>query len=156
MKKFFDNIENAICAIGLIIMTSITVINVFSRKFLGMSMSFLEEITVAMFILISLFGAAAVAREGGHLGLDLITSHLPKKIQKSANILVWVCAALFSVFMIINGFRMVRSEIELGMKTPSLGWPEWWFGIIIPISGIFILIRFTQWTVSILRNKEVE
>jgi TRAP-type C4-dicarboxylate transport system permease small subunit len=73
MKKFLNNFENYIMAGGLTVMTFITVINVISRKFLGLSMSFLEEITTAMFILITLLGAAAAAGKGAHLGLSALT-----------------------------------------------------------------------------------
>jgi len=157
MKKFLDNLENGLCAAGLFVMTFITVINVISRKFLGMSMSFLEELTIAMFILISLVGTAQVARIGGHLGLNLITDMLPKKIQKYTCLIAWACAAIFSGFLIVYGFQMVKGEMALGMKTAALGWPEWWFGIIIPLSGILILLGFTEWIIDVFKQaKEVE
>jgi TRAP-type C4-dicarboxylate transport system permease small subunit len=137
-------------------MTFITVINVISRKFLGMSMSFLEEITIAMFILISLFGAAEVAKEGGHLGLNLLTDMMPKKAQKVTSVISWACAMFFGGLLVRYGYVMVKGEIALGMTTPSLGWPEWWFGAIIPLSGLFIIIRFTQWIINILMDKDTK
>ena len=96
MKKFLDNFENYIMSFGLTVMTFITVINVISRKFLGLSMSFLEEITTAMFILVSLLGAAQVAKKGGHLGLSILTDFIPKRFQKYAALITWAAAAFFS------------------------------------------------------------
>jgi C4-dicarboxylate transporter DctQ subunit len=157
MKKFLDNIENYIMAFGLFVMTFITVINVISRKFLGLSMSFLEELTTAMFILVSLLGAAQVARKGGHLGLSALTDLLPKKYQKYVALITWAVATFFSYFLIRYGFAMVQSEIRMNMRTPALGWPEWWFGMFVPVGGIFIFIRFTQWIIDVFRqSKEVE
>lgn len=97
MKKFFNNIENYLMAFGLTVMTFITVINVISRKLLGLSMSFLEELTTTMFILISLLGAAQVARKGGHLGLSALTDLLPKKYQKFVALVTWAAAAFFHI-----------------------------------------------------------
>lgn len=157
MKKYLNNVENVLCAIGLFVMMAITVINALSRKFLGLSMSFLEEVTIAMFILISLFGAAEVAREGGHMGLDLITNHLPKKLRKYVLLITWICATAFCYFLTVYGFQMVQSEIRHNVRTAALGWPEWWFGAILPVSGILIFIRYTQWIIGVFKqDKEDE
>lgn len=157
LKKFINNFENYFMAGGLFVMTFITVINVMSRKFLGLSMSFLEEITTAMFILISLLGAAVAAKRGGHLGLSVLTDLIPKKYQKYVALLTWAAAAFFSFFLIKYGIVMVQSEIKMGMKTAALGWPEWVFGIFLPIGGIFIFVRFTLWAISFfIPSKEVK
>jgi len=157
LKKIFGNIEYYVMSAGLTIMTFITVINVFSRKFLGLSMSFLEEITTAMFLLITLLGAAAAAKRGAHLGLSVLTDLLPKKLQKYVSIITWLVAVVFSVLLLKFGIDMVQSEIKMGITTPSLGWPEAIFGSFVPIGAIFILIRFTQWTFnSIKQSKEVK
>lgn len=152
--KFLNNIENYIMSIGLTIMTFITVANVISRKFLGLSMSFLEEITTAMFLLITLLGAAVAAKRGGHLGLSVLTDLLPKKHQKYVILITWVTSLIFSGLLIKYGIAMVQSEIRMGITTPSLGWPEAIFGSFVPIGGIFILIRFTQWTFNAIKQSK--
>lgn len=156
MKKFFDNIEQYIMASGLTIMTFITVANVFSRKVMHLSMSFLEEITTIMFILISLLGAAVAAKKGGHLGLSVFTDLLPKKYQKYVALVTWFVAAFFCFILVKYGFVMVQGEFAMGIKTPSLGWPEWIFGMTLPVGGIFIFIRYTQFTINMFRSKEVQ
>lgn len=157
MKKILDNLENYVMSAGLTIMTFITVINVISRKFLGLSMSFLEEITTAMFLLITLLGAAVAAKKGSHLGLSALTDLLPKKLQKYVVLFTWLTSVVFSVLLIKFGIDMVQSEIRMGITTPSLGWPEAIFGSFVPIGGVFILLRFTQWTFNTIKqSKEVK
>lgn len=156
MKKFIDNFEENIMAGALFVMTFITVINVISRKFLHLSMSFLEEITTMMFILISLLGTAVAAKRGAHLGLSILTDLLPKKFQKYIALFSTLCAVFFSYFLIKYGIDMVISEMKSGQTTPSLGWPEWMFGLIIPVGGILILIRFIQHGIGELKTKEGE
>lgn len=152
-----DNFENYVMSAGLTVMTFITVINVISRKFFSMSMSFLEEITTAMFLLITLLGAAAAAKKGGHLGLSALTDLLPKKHQKYVVLITWAAAVVFSVLLLKFGIDMVQSEIRMGITTPSLGWPEAVFGSFVPIGAVFILLRFTQWTFyTIKQSKEVK
>ena len=91
------------------------------------------------------------------IGLSALTDLIPQKYQKYVAVITWAAATFFSYYLIRYGISMVQSEIRMGMKTPSLGWPEWWFGLFIPIGGIFIFIRFTQWIISVFRQiKEVE
>lgn len=156
MKKFFNHFEEYIMAGALFIMTFITVINVMSRKFLHLSMSFLEEITTMMFILISLLGTAVAAKRGAHLGLSILTDLLPKKFHKYLIAFSTICAAFFSYFLVRYGIDMVISELKSGQTTPSLGWPEWIFGLIVPIGGVMIFIRFIQYGIDSIKTKEGE
>lgn len=156
MKKILENFEQYILASGLFIMTFITVANVFSRKVMHLSMSFLEEITTIMFILISLLGAAVAAKRGSHLGLSVFTDLLPKKYQKFVALITWIVATFFCYFLVKYGFDMVSAEYTLGVKTPSLGWPEWIFGMAIPVGGLFIFIRFTEFLIKMFKSKEVQ
>lgn len=150
--KFLDNIENHIIGYGLLIMTTITFVNVISRKFLHLSLSFTEEITTILFIFISLLGAAVAAKRGSHLGLSVFTDLLPKKAQKFITLVTWLAATFFSFYLFRYGVDMVQSEYIFKVKTPSLGWPEWIFGMTIPIGAVFLFIRFTQFTINVLRK----
>ncbi len=156
MKKILDNFEQYFLASGLFIMTFITVLNVFSRKVMHLSMSFLEEVTTIMFILISLLGAAVAAKAGSHLGLSVFTDFIPKKYQKYVALITWAAATFFCYFLVKYGFVMVAAEYKMGVTTPSLGWPEWIFGMVIPIGGIFIFIRYTEFTYKMFTSKEVQ
>ena len=154
--KFLDNIENNIIGYGLLIMTVITFVNVISRKFLHLSLSFTEEITTILFIFISLLGAAVAAKRGSHLGLTVFTDFIPAKYQKYVSLITWLAATFFCFYLVRYGLAMVRSEYIFKIKTPALGWPEWIFGLSIPIGGLFIFIRFTQFTINVFRKAKEE
>ena len=154
--KFLDNLENNIIGYGLLIMTLITFVNVISRKFLHLSLSFTEEITTILFIFISLLGAAVAAKRGSHLGLTVFTDFIPAKYQKYVSLFTWLVATFFSFYLIRYGLAMVRSEYIFKVKTPALGWPEWIFGLAIPIGGFFIFVRFTQFTINVFRKAKEE
>lgn len=154
--KFLDDFEKNVIGYGLLIMTVITFINVISRKFLHLSLSFTEEITTILFIVISLLGAAVAAKTGGHLGLSVFTDLLPKKAQKFISLITWFVSAFFSFYLIKYGIAMVQSEYKFKVTTPSLGWPEWIFGLAIPLGGLFIFIRFTQFTINVFRKAKEE
>ena len=70
---FVALVEKAVLAATMILILVLTVGNVFSRKVIHQSWSFTEELVVAIFVLITLLGAALSAREGGLVGLNLVS-----------------------------------------------------------------------------------
>ena len=84
-KKLMDivaMVEKTVLVVTMILILVLTVGNVFSRKVIHQSWSFTEELVVAIFVLITLLGAALSAREGGLVGLNLVTERLPKSAKK--------------------------------------------------------------------------
>lgn len=154
MKKFLNNIEEYIAAICLLIMTGIAFANVLSRKFFHQSWSFTDEITTNLFVLSSFLGAAVAAKRGSHLGLSLFTDKIPKKYQKYVSLITVAAAIFFCFFMIKYGFMLAMEEKATGQCTPALGWPEWIYGMFVPIGGVFIMIRFIQFGIKSFRKEE--
>ena len=68
LMDFVALVEKAVLAATMILILVLTVGNVFSRKVIHQSWSFTEELVVAIFVLITLLGAALSAREGGLVG----------------------------------------------------------------------------------------
>ncbi|MGL4208635.1 MAG: TRAP transporter small permease [Candidatus Adiutrix sp.] len=146
-------IENTIMAAGLAVMLTITFANIIGRKFLNTSWAFTEEITSSLFLLVTLVGAAAAARRGCHLGLSLLTDLLPPKAQKASIIFSGLAGITLSVMLVIFGFEMVLGEIAIDMRTAALGWPEWWFGMFVPIGGALMGLEFLNFTIMSIFKK---
>lgn len=147
MRKVLDNFEEYILVITLALMTVITVMNVISRKFLDASWAFTEELTTNMFILNTLLGAAVGAKRGTHMGLSVLTDLLPRKFEKYVKLITTIVAVFFCGVLLKYGVDMVMSEIASGQTTPALGWPEWIFGLSIPVGAFLMLVRFIQYGV---------
>lgn len=140
--KMLDGIENTIMVLCMITMTSITFLNVIVRKLTTTSFAFTEELVTPMFILMTLVGAAALARRGGHIGLSALTDLLPKTAQKYVALLTAIVSTFFSVLLVYYGYKMALGEFRQGMMTAALQWPEWIFGSFVPIGGLFMAVEF--------------
>lgn len=156
MRKLLDHFEEYILSVSLIIMTFITFANVLARKVFSASWAFTEEITTVLFILSSLIGAAVAAKKGAHMGLSVLTDLVPKKLQRYVTLITVLAAMVFCGFLIKYGFDMVQSEIRLGQTTPAMGWPEWIFGLFVPVGGIFMAIEFIQFGINAFKGQEGE
>ncbi len=154
--KILDKLEELICILCLIAMTALVFANVFSRYVLHLSLSFSEEITTNLFVLLSMMGTAIAARRRAHLGLSILTDAVSPKLRRGMLIFGFALATVFSFAVFFYGIQMVRSEYILGQVTPSMQWPEWIYGTFVPFGAIFMTIRFAQITLEEIRTPASE
>lgn len=155
LNKILDYVEEGLCCVCLIVMTGLTFANVISRYVLGASLSFSEEITTYLFVLLSLLGAAIAAKRGAHLGFTLITEHVGEKTGHVLNIIAMVFATAFSGLICYYGVFMVINQFNKGQVTGAMQLPEWIFGSFVPIGALFVTIRFAQNLIRLLAGKSV-
>lgn len=143
MKKILDHIEDYIGAVVFVAMLLLTFANVVMRNF-SASISFTEEITTSLFVLLCMLGTAIAAREQSHLGLGVITEMLPAKVRKCLAAIANVLGVVFSIILLVTGIGMVQTEIEMKQISIALGIPQWIYGSFFPIGAAFMIWRFSQ------------
>nr|WP_325194007.1 TRAP transporter small permease [uncultured Oscillibacter sp.] len=144
MLKVLDWIEEIICVLCTIVMTVLVFANVISRYLLHSSLSFSEEITTYLFVLLSMMGTAIAAKRRAHLGLSIITDAVGPKAHKALMVIGFGIATVFSAALFYYGILMVVNQYNLGMQTSAMQWPEWIYATFIPFGAFFITIRFAQ------------
>jgi C4-dicarboxylate transporter DctQ subunit len=154
--KLMDYIEEGISAIALIVMLTITFCNVVSRFLLHASLSFADEITTYLFVLLSLMGTAIAAKRKAHLGLTILTDSVNFKTRKVLLCIGYAIAIIFSIALFIFGIYMVKNQIMLGQTTAAMQWPEWIYGSFVPFGAFFISVRFIQVFLEQIRMTEEE
>ena len=142
--KILDKIEEYICAVCTVVMTLLVFVNVLSRYALHMSLSFSDEITTNLFVLLSMMGAAIATKRRAHLGLTILTDAVPAKIRKVLMTAGFAIGTVFCAALFWYGIEMVKHQINLGQVTPTMQWPEWIFGTFIPFGAVFLTIRFAE------------
>ena len=152
MSKILDKIEEYICIACLVAMTILVFANVFSRFVLHASLSFSDEITTKLFILLSMLGTAIAAKRRAHLGLSILTDAVSPKVRRGMLIFGFGLSTVFSFLVFFYGIKMVQSEYILGQVTPAMQWPEWVYGLFVPFGAIFMTIRFAQITIEEIRT----
>ena len=156
MKKMLSLLEDNICAIILLTMTLLTCVNVFARYVLNSSMPFVEELTSLGLIILSLTGAAVAAKREAHLGLTVVTDFMPAKYQKLCILLGHLLGTAFGILILYFGFLMAKQEFVLKQLTAGMQWPEWMFGMFVPISGAVLAVRYILLFVVTLLKREEE
>ncbi|WP_407937682.1 TRAP transporter small permease [Neomoorella mulderi] len=127
-----------ILVILIAMMTIITVlisINVVTRYIWHFSITWNEEITRFMFIWSVLFGTSLGIKRRNHFNLNIVSNLISIKYL---DLFVSICILLFSLVMIIEGFKLAtRTFTQL---SPSLSIPMGYIYLAIPLTGLFNVI----------------
>lgn len=137
-------LEEYIIAVLLLVMTIINGANIITRYLLKYSLAFSEELLVYIFVWTSMLGASAAVTRGANLGLSILTDRLPSKWQKYVTAITAFAGVILFVVLLVMGIQMVRSEFRFGLTTPTMGLPEWIFGLGIPVGAVFYIYRSIQ------------
>ena len=149
-KHLGRHIEEYVCAATLFTMTVLTFANVVSRYWLHASIAFTDEITTALFVLLSAMGTALAVRRNAHLGLSALYDVLGARKQALLSVLANCLGIVFCAVMIYTGCKMVGNQIANRAITISLQWPAAIYGSFIPVGLTFTAFRFAQNAVKTL------
>ena len=139
--KVVTKVEEVVLSLAMLLVLVLTFGNVVARKIFMHSWGFTEEITVAVFVLISLLGAGVASQEdGGLVNLSLIPDRVSRKTAKVLKTVVWVCCMIYSAVLTSEGVGRMITDNTL---TPILHIPKLWFWLFIVIGGISLMLHLT-------------
>ena len=147
-KKLMDivaMVEKTVLVVTMILILVLTVGNVFSRKVIHQSWSFTEELVVAIFVLITLLGAALSAREGGSGRLksgNRASAEISKEAGHDSDYDSF--RLLFMGILFYYGMDKVLAQLANQKRTFVLNWPEWIFWSFVPIGSVCMILHFIE------------
>ncbi|MEM8947741.1 MAG: TRAP transporter small permease [Pseudomonadota bacterium] len=127
-------------AAGLIaVMTVAVLAGVFFRYVLNNSLAWTEDSSILMMIWVAFLIAPYAYRQGGHVGIELLVTSLPKPIFRMIRIvmhllILWLLLRFMqeAIIYVTRGFNMRANTIPI---------PIAYFRLIVPVSlGMMILI----------------
>ena len=142
--RCLDYVEEGFCVVLLVIMTVLNFANVLSRYVLHSSIAFTDELTVMAFVWVSMIGAAVAYKRGAHMSMSYVQDQFSRKNQAWFALFSMLCSVIFLGVLIFYGVLLVKKQIMLGYKTPSLRLPGAFQSASIPVGGAFMIIRSIQ------------
>jgi TRAP-type C4-dicarboxylate transport system permease small subunit len=155
LSRMLSYLEYTLVVLALGTMSVLTFANVVSRYFLNSSISFTEEITVNLFVLLTFVGASIGVKRSAHLGFTLIYDSVRGFMKILMSILVALLMILFFSVVLYYGIDLVMSQIARNRMTPALGWPQWIFTLMMPIGCLLCIIRTIEVTILSLKKQSV-
>lgn len=151
-------IDHWLAAVFLFVMSAIAFINVLSRYLFHFSFAATEELTINLFVWLTVIGSGIAFERGGQLGMVTLYNVLPGKMQR---VVTFVNALLSAVLFILVDIYMIQAiyeEITLFKATSAaLAVPVWIYYVGVPLFSIFVFRGiYTHSTAKLKRLREGE
>lgn len=142
MKRFFSHsFEEILGAIFLAVMVSVAFLNVVTRYVLKYSMAFTEELTLYLFVWVTLLGTSLAFKDGANMSVTIFYNRFGKKWRKALHLIAAACTIIFFAGLAYWGAVEVMEEIEMSVTTEALEFPVWFFTISMPVVAVFTIFR---------------
>jgi TRAP-type C4-dicarboxylate transport system permease small subunit len=120
-------------------MASIAFVNILSRYLFHFSFAATEEITINLFVWVTVIGSGLAFERGGQLGMTTLYNTFPKKFKKF--VIVFSAALSAALFLLVDIYMIqaIYEELTLFKATSAaLGIPVWIYYIGVPVFSVFL------------------
>jgi TRAP-type C4-dicarboxylate transport system permease small subunit len=139
-SRTLSSIERLLMALSMGALCVLTMINVLVRYFTDLSFAFTEEVSVVLMVIMTLVGASHAFARNHHIAILFFVERRPA-LRRAAGRLAGGCSLLMFSLLAWYGGRMTWDDYEFEVTTPSLGVPQWWYTIWLPLISGLIVVR---------------
>ncbi len=128
-------------AILLAVMALVSFINILGRYLFHYSLAFTEEVTINLFVWMTVVGSGIAFERFGHLGVVTMYNRFPDTLKKITLLLGAVSSTVLFVIVDLLLVNNIYQEITLFQATsPALGIPVWIYyaGVVIFSPSVFV------------------
>ena len=141
---FFDNIESYICRLLLVVFATLLMTQIVAREVFGFSISWIEELSVFLFVWFAYFGASHAAKIAAHNRVVFQFKpfpHIVRKVTETIADLIWLAFNLYFVYL---SYDFVFHKMNLFWKSQTLGIPMKYVYLVLPIAFSLMSFRVIQ------------
>ncbi len=151
-KKY--HLDELLAAGLLAVMALIAFVNVINRYVFKQSLAFTEEVTVNMFVWITLLGIAIAFRRGTNLKMTNLYDSFPVGLKRASNMVAAAIGLILFAFLAYNSGKEIWKNMTFYHTTSeALGIPTWIYSLGTPLFSIFVLKEIISSTIK--SNKEL-
>ncbi|GBE14643.1 sialic acid TRAP transporter permease protein SiaT [bacterium BMS3Abin14] len=144
--------------LGVLMTTASLVLfaNIIARYVFNWGFPWAEELVRYEIIWMVFLGGSVAARQGLHIGVDLLVRFAPRPLRKPINILINVISLVFCGFIVYYGAALIIQTRMFGQVSPALQMPMWMVQLAIPFGAGLMALRFAQqiWRLTVGNKME--
>jgi TRAP-type C4-dicarboxylate transport system permease small subunit len=148
LRRFCDGlayITGAISIAALAIMTVSIIANVFFRYFMNSPLAWPPELARFLMVAITMFASGLALRRGAHVGVTVLVSLLPVRLQLVVFMINSVLIAGFLAILLWQGYILAFHEGPR-QSAPSLGISMMFAFIPLPLGAALMLVYLAEAT----------
>ena len=138
LKKAFDNLIEATCAILMVALTVVVFVQVFNRFVLKTLLAWSEDLAMLLYQWVVFVGAALGVKRMRHFGIELVVRQLPAWLRYQVELLTPVAMGIVALVMIVQGWAILGLNRNRIYSTMDLSYT--WAFLPIPLAGALILV----------------
>ncbi len=151
-------LDHIIVAGLLFTMAAIAFLNVLSRYLFHFSLAATEEITINLFVWMTVVGTGLAFERGGQLGMVTLFHRFPRSMRKGVVLLSALLGAL--LFCVIDYYMIQAIYYEITMfqaDSAALGIPVWIYYLGPPVLSVYVFMgiyRDASTRIKALQHKD--
>lgn len=139
LRNILNKALNLLAGLSLTAMVVLTTYQVVTRYIFNNPSTWSEELVGYLFAWSTMFGAAIVSGERGHMNIPIVIDRFGPVGRKAFHIFAEVIAFLFSATILVFGGVQV-SSLAMGQQTSSLGVAVGVFYWVMPLCGVLMAL----------------
>lgn len=147
MEKFWyviDHLESYICRTLLATFVCLLFLQILARTFFAFSFSWVEELSVYMFVWFVFFGASYAAKMSAHNRVSFQFKFLPPRAVKYIEAFADLFWIFFNVCFIYLSIDFIFNKMNKFQSSQTMGFHLSWVYIVLPIAFTLMTIRVIQ------------
>lgn len=141
--SFLDRFESHVCRVLLAVFVTLLFVQIVARQIFGVSITWIEELSVILFVWFAYFGASYAARMAAH---NRVTFHLNLLPRRRARIIEAIGDVFWIAFNVVFIWQSIQfiSRLKPFVKAQTLGWEMRYVYLVLPIAFTLMTIRILQ------------
>ena len=139
-KLTLGAVERFLMAASMGVLCLLTMANVLVRYFTDISFAFTEEISVALLVVMTLVGASHAFASNHHIAISFFVDRKPVLRRAARRFAAFYSLLMFGL-LAWYGVLMAWDDYSFEVTSPSLGVPQWWYTVWLPVLSILIVFR---------------
>ena len=153
--SFLDRFESHVCRVLLAVFVTLLFAQIVSRQIFGFSITWIEELSIILFVWFAYFGASYAARMAAHNRVSFHLNALPRtkvRVIEAIGDAFWV---MFNLVFIWQSVEFI-SRLKPFVKAQTLGWEMRYVYLVLPIAFTLMTIRILQVNyIKLVRGEEI-
>jgi TRAP-type C4-dicarboxylate transport system permease small subunit len=144
LKWLDDHLEERVVVVSLIILSSLTIINVVLRYCTSYSLTWSEEICKLSLITSGFFSIGYCIKNNVMLSLDVFLQFVSIRIRKFLEFAVLAILFLFFLIALYAGIKVVQENVISGQESAALAIPIYYIYLIAASGFALAIFRLLQ------------
>lgn len=156
LNRIIDKVESLLVGALMLIATLVAISQVIARYAFNNSLYWSEELVLYSLIAMSFLTMGMGVRYAAHISVDAALAFSGPRLSKILKIGATVLGLIFALMLVWLGWRLTQNTLRMGQLSPAMRVPVGYIYLIIPVSGIFMALRYLLVLSCLLTGKDYE